>query len=416
MKIRDVIASPGLTGFFADDQAAIKAGAQPDGFIYLGEPKTPGFTTIRQAGESVSIMLELEDGQVAYGDCATVQYSGVGGRHPVFKARELAENIEGEWAEWLRGQELRSFRSLVEAMEALTLNSPAPKALHYGLSQALLDAVARSRKVTMAEVIADEYGTQVADKPVPIFAQSGDDLYNNADKMILKKVAVLPHGLINNAKRKVGRDGEIFLEYVRWLAGRITFLGSNEYRPRLHLDTYGTLGQVFAGNWERLADYLGKVADAARPYAIQIEGPMDAGSRSAQIEALGALRNLLRKKGIHVPIVADEWCNTLEDIREFVSSGAADFVQIKTPSLGSISNTIAAIQFAKENGSYTYLGGSCNETDRCGQVCAHIALAMQPDQTLAKPGMGVDEGLMIVHNEMQRALALIRRRKAALQK
>ena len=416
MKIRDVIASPGLTGFFADDQAAIKAGAQPDGFIYLGEPKTPGFTTIRQAGESVSIMLELEDGQVAYGDCATVQYSGVGGRHPVFKASELAENIEGEWAKWLRGQELRSFRSLVEAMEALTLNSPAPKALHYGLSQALLDAVARSRKMTMAEVIAEEYGTQVADKPVPIFAQSGDDLYNNADKMILKKVAVLPHGLINNAKRKVGRDGEIFLEYVRWLAGRITFLGSNEYRPRLHLDTYGTLGQVFAGNWERLADYLGKVADAARPYAIQIEGPMDAGSRSAQIEALGALRNLLRKKGIHVPIVADEWCNTLEDIREFVSSGAADFVQIKTPSLGSISNTIAAIQFAKENGSYTYLGGSCNETDRCGQVCAHIALAMQPDQTLAKPGMGVDEGLMIVHNEMQRALALIRRRKAALQK
>jgi methylaspartate ammonia-lyase len=416
MKIRDVIASPGLTGFFADDQAAIKAGAQPDGFIYLGEPKTPGFTTIRQAGESVSIMLELEDGQVAYGDCATVQYSGVGGRHPVFKASELAANIEGEWAEWLRGQELRSFRSLVEAMERLPLNSPAPKALHYGLSQALLDAVARSRKMTMAEVIAEEYGTQVADKPVPIFAQSGDDLYNNADKMILKKVAVLPHGLINNAKRKVGRDGEIFLEYVRWLAGRITFLGSNEYRPRLHLDTYGTLGQVFAGNWERLADYLGKVADAARPYAIQIEGPMDAGSRSAQIEALGALRNLLRKKGIHVPIVADEWCNTLEDIREFVSSGAADFVQIKTPSLGSISNTIAAIQFAKENGSYTYLGGSCNETDRCGQVCAHIALAMQPDQTLAKPGMGVDEGLMIVHNEMQRALALIRRRKAALQK
>jgi len=345
-----------------------------------------------------------------------VQYSGVGGRHPVFKASELAENIEGEWAKWLRGQELRSFRSLVEAMERLSLNSPAPKALHYGLSQALLDAVARSRKMTMAEVIAEEYGTQVADKPVPIFAQSGDDLYNNADKMILKKVAVLPHGLINNAKRKVGRDGEIFLEYVRWLAGRITFLGSNEYRPRLHLDTYGTLGQVFAGNWERLADYLGKVADAARPYAIQIEGPMDAGSRSAQIEALGALRNLLRKKGIHVPIVADEWCNTLEDIREFVSSGAADFVQIKTPSLGSISNTIAAIQFAKENGSYTYLGGSCNETDRCGQVCAHIALAMQPDQTLAKPGMGVDEGLMIVHNEMQRALALIRRRKAALQK
>jgi len=31
---------------------------------------------------------------------------------------------------------------------------------------------------------------------------------------------------------------------------------------------------------------------------------------------------------------------------------------------------------------------------------------MKPDQILAKPGMGVDEGVMIVYNEMQRILAL----------
>ena len=31
---------------------------------------------------------------------------------------------------------------------------------------------------------------------------------------------------------------------------------------------------------------------------------------------------------------------------------------------------------------------------------------MNPDQILAKPGMGVDEGVMIVYNEMQRILAL----------
>ena len=32
-------------------------------------------------------------------------------------------------------------------------------------------------------------------------------------------------------------------------------------------------------------------------------------------------------------------------------------------------------------------------------------MATQPDQILAKPGMGVDEGYMIVYNEMQRVLA-----------
>jgi methylaspartate ammonia-lyase len=34
------------------------------------------------------------------------------------------------------------------------------------------------------------------------------------------------------------------------------------------------------------------------------------------------------------------------------------------------------------------------------------AMATGPDQILAKPGMGVDEGYMIVVNEMNRLLAL----------
>jgi methylaspartate ammonia-lyase len=410
MKILDVIASPGLTGFYADDQKAIKDGAVPDGFVYRGEPKTPGFSAIRQPGESVSVMLVLEDGQVAYGDCATVQYSGVGGRHPVFNAKTLVECIEGEWAGWLRGLSLEQFRPLAEQLDQLSIDSPAPNAIRYGISQALLDAVARTWRITMAEVISREYGAQLADKPVPIYAQTGDDLYLNVDKMILKQVGVLPHGLINNAERKVGREGEILLGYVRWLSERIPLLGGEDYKPRLHIDVYGTLGQVFNNDLDRLADYLGKVAAAASPYSIQIEGPLDAGSRSAQISELHSLRNKIKQKGINVPIVADEWCNTLEDIREFAAAEAADLIQIKTPSLGNIDNTIKALQLAQANGAYTYLGGSCNETDRSAQVCAHIALALQPNQMLAKPGMGVDEGLMIVYNEMKRALALISRR------
>lgn len=410
MKIVDVVVSPGLTGFFTDDQKAIKDGAIPDGFIYRGEPKTPGFESIRQPGESLSVMLILDDGLVAFGDCATVQYSGVGGRHPVFKAKELACCIEGEWAEWLRGIELDQFRPLAEQLDQLPFKSPAPKALRYGISQALLDAVAQCKKLTMAEVISQEYGTRVSTEPIPIFAQSGDDIYTSAEKMILKRVNVLPHGLINNAERKVGRQGEILLEYIRWLSTRISTLANRDYRPRLHIDVYGTLGQVFAGDVNRLADYLAQVAAAALPFSIQIEGPLDAGSRPAQIEALHALRTKLKQKGVPVPIVADEWCNTLEDIQEFLAAEAADFVQVKTPSLGSITNTIEAILMAKQAGSYSYLGGSCNETDRSAQVCAHIALALSPDQMLAKPGMGFDEGLMIVHNEMQRTLALISHR------
>lgn len=60
MKIIDVICSAGRTGFYFDDQRAIKAGAKSDGAAYVGEPKTPGFTSVRQPGESISVMLVLE--------------------------------------------------------------------------------------------------------------------------------------------------------------------------------------------------------------------------------------------------------------------------------------------------------------------------------------------------------------------
>jgi methylaspartate ammonia-lyase len=38
-------------------------------------------------------------------------------------------------------------------------------------------------------------------------------------------------------------------------------------------------------------------------------------------------------------------------------------------------------------------------------------LACKADQILAKPGMGVDEGYMIVYNEMKRTLAMLDRKK-----
>ena len=89
MKIIDVICSEGKTGFYFDDQRAIKKGVEHDGFSYIGDPITEGFKAVRLAGESISVMLVLEDGQVAYGDCAAVQYSGAGGRDPLFLAIKL---------------------------------------------------------------------------------------------------------------------------------------------------------------------------------------------------------------------------------------------------------------------------------------------------------------------------------------
>ncbi|MCL2698937.1 MAG: methylaspartate ammonia-lyase [Defluviitaleaceae bacterium] len=410
MKIKKLVCSPGMTGFFFDDRRAIKGGAEPDGNTYRGEPVTKGFKSVRQKGESVSIMLVLEDGQIAYGDCAAAQYSGDGGRDPLFLAEDFIPIIEREFAPMFADRKITDFRRMAfradKHIDSVT-GSPLHTAICYGVTQALLDAVAKSQKKLMAEVIAEEYELTVSDRIIPIFSQSGDERYANADKMILKNSDVLPHALINNAEDKLGERGEKLTGYVGWLRDRILSVSPQKgYNPVLHIDVSGTLGIAFGNDLERIADYLCELAKFAEPFKLRIEGPVDMGGRDGQVKALARLRELVDARNAGVEIVAGEWCNTYEDVILFTDSRAGHMAQIKTPDLGGISNTIDAVLYCKKNGMGAYLGGTCNETDRSAQICAHIAMATQPDQMLAKPGMGVDEGYMIVYNEMQRILKL----------
>jgi len=419
MKIIDVVCSKGRTGFYFDDQRAIKQGAGHDGVFYVGSPVTEGFTSVRQAGESISVMLILEDGQIAYGDCAAVQYSGAGGRDPLFLAKDFIPLIDKYIKPELVGKEADSFRNLATMMEAIQIDGKRlHTAIRYGVSQALLDAVAKATGRLMCEVVADEYGCTVSETPIPVFTQSGDDRYDNSDKMIIKGAQVLPHALINNVKDKLGEKGEKLAEYVEWLRDRILeHRTSEDYAPVLHIDCYGTIGAVFGNtNYAAMADYIEELGRIAKPFHLRIEGPMDCDSnREAQIEALSGLTRELDNRGCDVELVADEWCNTLEDIKLFADAKAGHMVQIKTPDLGGVNNTIEAVLYCKEKGIGAYQGGTCNETDRSAQVCVQCAMATQPVQILAKPGMGVDEGFMIVYNEMERILAL-RAAKKALQK
>jgi len=414
MKIVDVICAPGRTGFFFDDQRAIKKGAVPDGAAYTGLPVTEGFSAVRQAGEAISVMLLLEDGQIAWGDCAAVQYSGAGGRDPLFLAENFIPFINKHVKPLLVDKEITSFKDSCAILESMEVEGKRlHTAIRYGVSQAMLDAVAKSRHEMMCEVIAREYNTSIIDSMIPIFTQTGDSRYENADKMIIKGAQVMPHGLVNHVGTKLGAKGELLEEYISWLRDRIIALRPvADYNPVLHLDVYGTIGIVFGTEASLISDYLARLEKAAHPFKLRIEGPMDMEEREKQMIALSELTGLVDARGINVEIVADEWCNTLEDIKYFADNKAGHMVQIKTPDLGGIGNIAEAVIYCKERGIGAYQGGTCNETDRSAQVCVHVAMATGPCQILAKPGMGVDEGYMIVYNEMQRILALRAAKKA----
>jgi methylaspartate ammonia-lyase len=426
--ITRILSVRAVGAYYYDDLAALQSRSIPLPERYTAAPATPGFRRVREVAEAVSVGLVLDNNQVAWGDCVAVEFSGQAGRDPFFRAEEGLATIQRTVAP-ARGPKEVSRRDLLTAparllrpegaegqegenavMERATVERRLHTAICYGVSQALLTAVALARGVTMSEVIADEWGLPLPDAPVPIHAQSGGERYHNADKMIVHQVASLPHALVDNIPEQLGEDGAELTRYARWLKGRIRELGGEDYRPTVHLDVHGALGQIFENNLGRVLGQLYALEQAVQPYPLRVECPVIMESREAQIEAMKTLRDYVRFRKMNVQLVVDEWANTLDDIRAFVEAQAADMIQIKMPDLGGGHNTVEAVLACKSGDVGAFLGGSCAETDLSARVSVHVALATRPDLIMAKPGMGVDEGIMLVQNEMARTLAWIRAR------
>lgn len=412
MKIKDVIYAKGLSGYFHKDLAAVKAGAKADGFIYLGNPTSPGFKKIMQPGSVVSVLLRLDDDQIAFGDCVDVILVGLAGRDPLFSADEHLPFLQTTMRDLLRGRSLSRFRPLAEEIDRYKQDGrPLHTALRYGVSQALLHGVALANRCTMTEIVAREYDCSIASAPIPILASCLKDDPLQHDRMILKRVALLPHAAFHDVEHDIGLKGEKLIAYAARIVSRIREIGEPDYRPSIHLDVYGTVSDLFGHDIEAITKYLLKLEAAIVPHQLLIESFIIAESREAQIEAFRQLRTALKKRGSRVKIMADEWCNTLDDIKAFANAEASDLLQIKTPDLGGINNAIEALLYCRAKGMGACLGGTGNETDQSARITTHVGLACHPSFLLSKPGFGGDEALMIQGNEMARTLALVAARK-----
>jgi methylaspartate ammonia-lyase len=411
MRITDVIFAPARGAYFYDDLAAIRAGRKRDGMAYLGDPLTPGFTRVRQPASALGIGLVLEDGAVAWGDMVSVQYSGAAGRDPLFDPVHIEAVCRARVVERLIGMDASAGAANCAAAFAHPGDKRLPLAIEYGVSQALLRAASHARAITMAEVVSEALGLPPPDAPIPLFAQCGDDRRLGVDTMVLKGVEILPHGLINSAE-KFGHRGETLREYIRWVATRTRELGAPGYCPVLHFDVYGWIGLGISQEPRAIAEFIASLAEEVPEHTLHIECPADYGTRSATIENYAAIVEHLEALTPRARIVADEYCNTLADIEAFIAARAAHIIQVKTPDVGDLMDSARAIRAIREAGIGAYCGGSSAETDLSARACVHIALAARASMMLAKPGMGVNEGLTIVGNEQARTLAQIAQRQS----
>lgn len=374
--------------------------------MYKGQPVTPGFRTIRQSGAAISFILFFRD-KSAFGDAVSVQYAGSGGREEPLHGEISLYHILKHLNENLIHIEFTSFKAACIYFEQCSSHLPYFKAIAYGISQALLDAFAQHRFCSMAEIIKSEYGLQPKGPLPNILCQTDSHDISQIDRMILKGADIFPHANFN-CQDRIGPDGSRFVQYVSAVREKIRSHSNNRISA-LHFDLYGTLGECFSYDINRIAMYLLELERLVSPYPLQIETPVLAENKTHQFALMSGLRETLRRHHSSIKLIVDEWCNTVQDVQEAISAQAADIIHIKTPDMGCLSHSIDAVLLCVNNGVGSYLGGSSNETEISAKATAQIAVALRPTQVLAKPCMGAEAGIMMIRNEMKRAELSLRK-------
>ena len=135
----------------------------------------------------------------------------------------------------------------------------------------------------MAAVVAQEYGTDVSRQQTPILVSLTKTDFLLLDRMIMKRAELLPHGSFTVVERDLGHKGEKLIDYLGVLVSRIRATGAPDYRPRIHLDTYGTIGELFDNDPVRIVEYLARAVEAAKPFEFLIESPVIARTQPEQI-------------------------------------------------------------------------------------------------------------------------------------
>ena len=89
-----------------------------------------------------------------------------------FLAKNFIDIFRKEISSLLIGKKLDSFRELAKIVDDYIINGKKlHTAIRYGVTQAILDAVAKVKNITRAEVIVNEYNLKLVRFTIPIFAQ-----------------------------------------------------------------------------------------------------------------------------------------------------------------------------------------------------------------------------------------------------
>ena len=402
--IKSLIFSEGVGSCWQEDIAAVRESWTVPGDRWKTPSSNGSMQFMRQPARVLSIGLQLESGEAARGDCLSVSFAGKSGRDQALQTSGAREALQPKnLLTQLQNMQGRSLCD-VESSLSKTFADWTP-ALRFGVSQALVNAVASASHKLPCDVLQEALGSAGSATSPALQGSCGSNWHDAVERMIVAGVEYLPQGQFENLAKELGPDGSRIFSYIDWLKGRIAELGpvslaGPNARRVITLDFHGALGQTFQGKNSSIADYIERLTQACKPFDLHVESPVVERNFEEQVAQLSELTRMLRARGSSVKIIADEWANSLDQIKILATKKVVDGIHIKMPDTGSLLESGRAVGICKAEGLFVLLGGSCTETATSARLAAHLGIATGPDALLVKPGISFDEGFSLITNEL----------------
>ena len=364
----------------------------------------------------LTVGLQLSNGLRFWADCVDFPAASRLGETAVFDQKQAANHVENLVQPLWQGQPISQFRPLAQMItgvvedfgysritaskpqpasgavtrrslitgflaeeeapaphrEDVTIERPLHAALQYGLTAALLQAVAGVNQVSVAELVAKEYGLALPDTAVPLQIALNDKNIQTARTILTTHVASLGYTTgKNNHKATLGTNGERLQQHIRQVAAWLQTLDKS-FQPTLTLNLQDGFSDLFGNDEGKVLGALFGLEQAAKPFLLQVQNPVWHDSRKAQQNSLAKLQGYLAIRRMKLKLVADAWIDSLDDVTHFADPKICQMVHVELPRLGNLEAGITAVIHLKSRNLEVVLSGENNA------LTTQIALVTRP--------------------------------------
>jgi methylaspartate ammonia-lyase len=289
-------------------------------------------------------------------------------------------------------------------IESYEVERPLASAIQYGLSQALLAAIAWAQGKSVIQLLCDEYDLAQPSTAVPLHAEINPNIPLSIQTISHSPIASIGYSISGtNPKVELGQDGEVLQRFAQQLKTEL-IKTADPQSLSFYFNVRGGYGALRQDSLGQILGMLYGLEKAAEPFLVRVEDPLILNGREEHIKKLATLKNYLRTRRMKLQLVAHAGVQSVADAQAFIDGNAAHMLYIDLPQMGSLAESATAVRMCQQHEIGVLLGGSPDETQLAAHRSLQLALALQPTLLLAKPGQLGDAGIVTAHNEMNRLL------------